>query len=136
VIQHKGYVGEMHADPESGLIRGKVVNARDTITFHGATVPEAVRAFRDSVDDYLAFCEESGVAPEKPASGRFVVRIKPDVHRALVLLAQVEGRSLNSLVARHLTRVARRKAPAILLDTPSVPVPGAKGRRKGAARKN
>lgn len=110
---YKGYIAGLSIDEEEGIIRGKALNTRDTITFYGKTVEEAHRAFRDSVDDYLDFCKESGVAPDKPFSGRLLVRIKPEHHRDLSLIAQEEGQSLNSLVAQLLLEKIRTRAPRI-----------------------
>ncbi len=74
-MSYKGYIGDLRVDLDAGVLRGKVINTRDTITFQGKTVEEARRAFRDSVDDYLEFCAATGDPPEKPFSGRFVVRV-------------------------------------------------------------
>jgi predicted HicB family RNase H-like nuclease len=108
MMNHKGYIGVLHVDHDAGVLRGKVVNTRDTITFQGKTVAEATQAFRDSVEDYLEFCRSLGEPPEKPFSGRFVVRIRPDLHRELNAIAQSMGTSLNGLVASQLARLARR----------------------------
>jgi len=108
MTNYKGYVGQFSVDTETGLIRGKVVNTRDVITFHGATVEEAKQAFRDSVDEYLAFCESLGEAPEKPYSGKLLVRLTPKVHQELDILAKLQGKSINTLVSGYLTRMARR----------------------------
>jgi predicted HicB family RNase H-like nuclease len=89
-MRHKGYTGVMSVDAEAGVIRGKVVDLKDTITFQGKTVEEAQAAFRDSVDDYLEFCRELGEAPEKPFSGTFIVRLPPEVHRELTRVATAE----------------------------------------------
>jgi len=108
MTKYKGYVGQFDVDIETGLIRGKVVNTRDIITFHGATVREAEQAFRDSVDDYLAFCEGLGESPEKPYSGKLLVRVTPKLHQELDVLAKSEGKSVNTLVAGCLARMIRR----------------------------
>lgn len=107
MINYKGYIGQFDVDTETGLIRGKVINTRDVITFHGATVREAEEAFRDSVDDYLAFCEELGESPEKPYSGKLLVRVTPKLHQELDLLAKSKGKSVNALVSGCLARMAR-----------------------------
>jgi predicted HicB family RNase H-like nuclease len=73
MTNYKGYIGQFEVDTETDLIRGKVINTRDLITFHGSTVNEAQQAFRDSVDDYLEFCASLGEAPEKPYSGKLLV---------------------------------------------------------------
>ena len=106
-MNYKGYIGELRVDLDAGVIRGKVVNTRDTITFQCKTVEEARGAFLDSVDDYLEFCASTGDPPEKPFSGRFVVRVRPEVHRELSALAQIRGISLNKLVLRQLSRLAK-----------------------------
>jgi predicted HicB family RNase H-like nuclease len=112
-MTYKGYVGLAEIDDEAGVLRGRVINTRDTITFQGATVEEARKAFVESVDDYLAFCGELGEEPEKPFSGRFLVRLKPEVHRDLNLIAQVKGVSVNRLVTRELGRFVGRQVRAI-----------------------
>jgi predicted HicB family RNase H-like nuclease len=97
-MKYKGYTGIAEFDEASGVIFGRVIGLRDTITFQAESVPELTQAFHDSVDDYLEFCDSRGEAPEKPFSGHFVLRITPDLHRALSNAAEIEDVSLNSLV--------------------------------------
>jgi predicted HicB family RNase H-like nuclease len=108
MMNYKGYLGILRVDEEEKILRGRVVNTRDMITFQGGTVEEAAQAFRDSVDDYLQFCAELGRAPEKPFSGTFLVRVKPELHRTLSAIAQARGTSVNQLVNRQLSKLARR----------------------------
>ena len=81
-----------------------VVNTRDIITFQGRTVKELRKALKDSIEDYLEFCAERGENPDKPLSGRFVVRIDPELHREVTIAAVREGKSLNKWVAERLER--------------------------------
>lgn len=111
MINYKGYSGLMMVDPEEGVISGRVLGIRDVVTFEGDTVVEAVQAFKDSVDDYLVFCAEQGVAPDKPFSGKFVVRIPPSLHRTLVFAAEARGTSLNTLVEETLSSAMRTLRP-------------------------
>ena len=97
-MQYKGYTGLIEVDEEAGVLFGRVIGLRDVITFQGTTVAEAHKAFEESVDVYLDFCAGRGEAPEKPYSGRFLVRVKPELHRRLVVAAEVRGTSLNALV--------------------------------------
>ena len=39
--------------------------------------------FHDIIDEYLADCEQRGVEPQKPYSGRLLLRITPELHGAL-----------------------------------------------------
>ena len=98
MIEYKGYIGQVEFDDEANIFHGEVINLRDVVTFQGATVHELREAFRDSVDDYLTFCAERGEAPEKPYSGRFVVRVEPELHKAVAMHAKVEHKSLNAWV--------------------------------------
>ena len=79
-----------------------MINTRDVITFQGDSVTELKKAFPESVDDYLAFCEERGAAPDKPFSGQFVTRIPPDLHRQVNVAAALSGKSLNAWVTEQL----------------------------------
>lgn len=73
-MEYKGYLGKVEIDEDAGLFHGEVINVRDVITFEGKTVKELRQAFRDSVDDYLAFCAKRGEDPEKPFAGKFNTR--------------------------------------------------------------
>jgi predicted HicB family RNase H-like nuclease len=101
-MEYKGYIGKVEFDDEAGLFRGEVINTRDVITFQGTSVSELKKAFRESVDDYLAFCAERGEEPDKPFSGQFVARLSPDLHREVSLAARRAGKSLNAWVAEQL----------------------------------
>jgi predicted HicB family RNase H-like nuclease len=94
-MEHKGYVGRVEYDDDAGVFCGEVLNLRDVITFEGRTVAELRKAFRDSVDDYLEFCAGRGESPEKPYSGRFVVRIDTELHKVISTRARLAGKSLN-----------------------------------------
>jgi len=59
---------------------------------------------KDSVNDYLAFCEERGEKPDKPSSGKFNLRISPVLHARLDLKAKSSRESLNSFVAKTLEK--------------------------------
>lgn len=98
MMTYKGYVGRVEYDDEAGIFHGEVINLRDVITFQGTSVEELRRAFQDSVDDYLEFCSERHEEPEKPFSGKFVIRISPELHRDLYLRARIAKKSLNGWV--------------------------------------
>ena len=112
MMQYKGYVGRVEFDEEAGLL-GEVVGIRDVVTFQGKSIEEVRQAFRDSVDDYLAFCRQRGEEPNKPCSGKFVVRVGSDLHWRLDMVARISGKSLNSLVAEFLRREVDAALPAV-----------------------
>jgi predicted HicB family RNase H-like nuclease len=103
MMNYKGYLGTVEYDDHAKIFHGDIINTRDVITFQGTTVKEIERAFRDSIDDYLAWCKEDGVEPEKPYSGRFNVRLSPDLHRQIAVIAKKRRVSLNSFVEKAIT---------------------------------
>jgi predicted HicB family RNase H-like nuclease len=69
-------------------------------------VEEIRQAFRDSVEDYLDFCSQLGQVPEKPFTGKFMLRISPDLHRRVYIAAKQAGKSLNAWIAEHLAETS------------------------------
>jgi predicted HicB family RNase H-like nuclease len=108
MMQYKDYIGKVEFDPDAKVLHGEVVGIRDVVTFQGDSVREVEKAFRESVDDYLAFCKERGEQPDKSFSGQFVLRLDADLHRRLNMLAQAEGKSLNAFVMERLSRDAEQ----------------------------
>lgn len=98
MMEYKGYIGQVEFDDEADVFHGEVVNLRDVITFQGKTVAQIRKAFRESLDDYLEFCAERNEEPEKPFSGKFLVRVDPTLHKKLVTRARMEHKSLNAWV--------------------------------------
>ncbi len=103
-MKYKGYIGMVEYDDDAKIFHGDVINTRDVITFEGESVKEIEQAFHDSVDDYIAWCKEDGVIPEKPYSGKFTVRISPKLHSLIALAAKKEHISVNKLAEKALVR--------------------------------
>ena len=109
MMEYKGYIGKVEIDDEVGILYGEVINVRDVITFEGTSVEEVQQAFHESVDDYLEFCAERGESPEKPFSGKFVLRLPEDLHRQAYIQAKLKNKSLNSWVTEVLQSVLNSK---------------------------
>jgi predicted HicB family RNase H-like nuclease len=107
MMEYKGYIGKVEVDDEAGILHGEVINIRDVITFEGSSVDEIHKAFRESVDDYLEFCAQRGETPEKPFSGKFVVRLPTELHRKAYIQAKLADKSLNGWVTEVLQTVLR-----------------------------
>jgi predicted HicB family RNase H-like nuclease len=106
MLDYKGYKGHAELDSEAGILHGEVLDTRDVITFQGKSVEELETAFRESIDDYLDFCAARGEKPDKPFSGRLMVRLAPELHRRLYVEAAAEGKSLNQLLNERLGRAS------------------------------
>lgn len=113
MMKYKGYIGHVIYDDEAKLLHGEVINIRDVVTFQGQSVDELERAFHDSVDDYLDMCAERGEEPDKPFSGRLVLRLDPELHKASFLAAKSTGKSLNTWIADTLRQATEPRTTAI-----------------------
>ena len=98
ILTYKDYQGRFEYDPEADIFHGDVLHINDVITFQGRSIDELKAALADSVEDYLEFCAQKGKTPEKPYSGRFNVRITPELHQKAAHTAAIEGMSLNNWV--------------------------------------
>jgi len=103
-MKYKGYIGHVEYDDEAKIFHGEVVGLKDMITFQGKSVKELEQAFKDSIEDYLAWCKKRGEKPEKTFSGTFNLRIPPDLHAKLAIQAKTMGLSLNSYIAQTLMK--------------------------------
>lgn len=105
-VKYKKYIATIEFDQDAGIFHGEVVNLNDVVTFQGQSVSELQKAFRESIEDYLNACREFDKEPEKPFTGNFQVRLRPEVHRSAVLAAKMEGKSLNKWVSEKIEQAA------------------------------
>lgn len=104
VIEYKGYFAELSLDIDDDIIVGRVINTADIISFHGDTIEEAKLAFHDVLDTYVESCEQEGIEPARPYSGKFNLRTTPELHKELSKQAKQKGMSLNEFVTSLLER--------------------------------
>ena len=79
---------------------------RAMISFQGETVAELHDAFEVAVEDFLLDCKQQGIKPEKPASGKLMLRVPSEVHGAALVAAQASGKSLNQWATEVLKTAA------------------------------
>lgn len=107
-MRYKGYTARVEFDSRDGIFVGRVLGIADAITFHGKTVAQLTKEFHAAIDHYLADCAARGRDPQKPVSGRLMLRVPPEVHAAASVAAQASGKSLNQWAAEVLAEAARR----------------------------
>ncbi|MDR2637684.1 MAG: type II toxin-antitoxin system HicB family antitoxin [Zoogloeaceae bacterium] len=110
-LSYKGYAAAMEYDAEDHLLVGRLSGIRDKIVFHGESVAEFEAAFRESVDAYIENCAALGKDPEKPASGRLMLRVSPAVHCAALAAAKAAGESLNQWATNVLADAVKGTEP-------------------------
>ena len=102
MLKYKGYTGYVVYDGEARIFHGDVVGIRAVITFQGTTVDEIEQAFKDSIDDYLEWCEKREKEPEKAYSGKLNLRMPISTHAKIAAEAAQHGMSVNSYIVSKL----------------------------------
>ena len=79
-----------------------------SLSWLAATPDEALAGIRRLVSDSVADMQTAGETPPQPMadrtySGKFMVRVPPEIHRALAIRAAEQGVSLNRLVSARLS---------------------------------
>jgi len=99
MLKYKGYIGnKIEYDAVGKMFTGEIPGLRTVLTFQGRTTDEIEKSFQETIDLYLTMCKEDGISPEKPYSGKFNVRISPELHRDITLQARSERKSINDWV--------------------------------------
>ena len=96
----------MQFDVDDRIFVGRVLHIDDIIRFEGDSVAEFEAAFHKSVDDYVASYEKLRQLPEKPASGRMMLRVNPSIHAAALQASAKAHQSLNKWAEQALRRAA------------------------------
>lgn len=98
-MTYKGYKARVEFDPRDNVFVGRILGIEDNITFHGETVAELRSGFIAAVNHYIADCKATGRNPLKPASGKMMLRISPEIHAKALVMAKSAGKSLNQWAA-------------------------------------
>ncbi len=101
-LSYNGYEAKLDYDAEDDSFYGIVTNIPDTIHFQGRSIDELREEFKISVETYLEHCAKIGKDPNRPYSGKFVLRVSPELHRRLAESAKGANESLNALATRIL----------------------------------
>lgn len=109
-MSYKGYTASMVFDAQDKIIVGRVLDIDDIITFHGQSVGEFESEFHAAIEGYLVASKKLGSLPERPASGKLMLRIAPEVHAAAVKAAARSGTSLNKWAESALCKAAKKPA--------------------------
>jgi predicted HicB family RNase H-like nuclease len=105
-MNYKGYAARIEYSDEDGCFIGHIAGIKDVIGFHAESVNELRVAFEEAVDDYLATCAKAGRAPQKPYSGKLMLRVPPEVHARAAMMAEAHGMSINQWAADVLSKAS------------------------------
>ncbi len=97
-MTYRGYTATVEYDGDDEILVGRVLGIRDIIDCEGESVVELEKDFHAAIDSYLKACKILEKKPNKPCSGKLLLRLPPEVHAGLVHVAETTGRSANQLV--------------------------------------
>lgn len=98
ILEYKGYNGTVEYSSEDNVLFGKVIGIKSLISYEGQSVEELKADFEGAVDEYLEYCKEEDIEPEKTYKGSLNVRFSPETHRKATLIAFSEHISLNQFI--------------------------------------
>jgi predicted HicB family RNase H-like nuclease len=105
-LVYEGYAARIEFSSDDECFIGHIAGIKDVVGFHGETVSELKTAFEDAVNDYLETCNRVGKTPQKPYSGKLMLRIGPEIHAAVATAAELSGQSINQWASEALNREA------------------------------
>ena len=97
-LKYKGYIGSVGFSEKDNVFFGKIEGIDGLVNFEGESVKELTDAFHEAVEDYLEYCKEEGIEPHKSYSGSLNIRISPEVHSKIAILAKQAGISINAFI--------------------------------------
>lgn len=103
-LTYKGFVGSVNFSEKDNVFFGKIEGINGLVNFEGESVKELIEAFHQAVDDYLNYCEKEGIVAHKSYTGSLNVRISPEVHSRIAILAKQMGISINAFIKEALDR--------------------------------
>ena len=95
-----GYQAKIEYDPDLDQFRGEILGLNGGADFYGKNPKELRSEFKKSLQTFLEVCAEKRIEPRRSYSGKFNLRIPPELHERLAIVAQAEGKSIN-LVAQE-----------------------------------
>lgn len=106
-MHYKGYIGSVEYSEKDEVFFGKVEGINGLVNFEGESVRELTEAFHEAVDDYLAYCNDEGIEPDKSYTGNLNVRLTPTIHRQIAILAKQAGMSINAYIKKAMEEKIR-----------------------------
>lgn len=107
IMETEGFKAKIEYDAELDMFRGEILGLSGGADFYGKNPKELRRELKKSLQTYLEVCEKKGINPLKNYSGKFNVRISPELHEKISVKASGEGKTLNKWVENAFKEKAR-----------------------------
>ncbi len=96
------YQAKIEYDADLDLFRGEILSLNGGADFYGKNTRELRAEFKKSLQVFLEVCREKGIEPRRNYSGKFNLRISAELHEKLAIVAQAEGKSINTVAQEAL----------------------------------
>jgi predicted HicB family RNase H-like nuclease len=106
IIEIDGHKAIISFDPDINLFRGEFLGLNGGADFYASDVAGLHDEGRKSLKVFIELCHSKGIEPRRAFSGKFNIRLSPDVHEAAVIAAATEQKSLNEWVADAIAEAA------------------------------
>ncbi|RVT47696.1 type II toxin-antitoxin system HicB family antitoxin [Rubrivivax albus] len=104
IMTVEGYHARIEYDAETDQFRGEILGLNGGADFYGRNPKELRSEFKKSLQVFLEVCKEKGIEPRRNYSGKFNLRIPPELHEQLAIVAQAEGKSINTVAQEALAQ--------------------------------
>ncbi len=98
IMKLDGYTAKIEYDPDLDLFRGEILGLNGGADFYGSNPAELRQEFKNSIEEFLAVCAEKGISPTKEYSGRFNLRVSPELHREIAIITASQNKSINQWI--------------------------------------
>ena len=102
IMEVDGYRAKIEYDADLDQFRGEILGLNGSADFYGKSSTSLRKEFKNSLKVFLEVCEEKGIRPIKEYSGKFNLRISPDLHSKIAAIANGEDKSINQWVTETL----------------------------------
>ncbi|MBQ6663378.1 MAG: type II toxin-antitoxin system HicB family antitoxin [Firmicutes bacterium] len=109
LMEYNGYHAQIEFDSEDQIFVGSVIGINDSLSFHGSSVDELKKNFKQSVDNYLVLCEKVGKSPEKEYRGNINIRLTPSLHKSAALYSAEDHISINQFIVEAVQEKCRAR---------------------------
>lgn len=106
IMEINDYRALIQYDPEIEMFRGEFVGLNGSADFYASDIEGLKKEGAISLKVFLQMCTEEGDEPKKSYSGKFNIRIPPELHEDITSVAISEGKSLNQWVVETLNYAA------------------------------
>lgn len=95
-----GYKAKIEYSPETEQLRGEFIGLNGSADFYADNLKDLHQQGAISLQIFLEVCQEQGIEPRKHYSGKFNVRVSPEIHAAAVAAAAAHNQSLNEWISQ------------------------------------